>query len=81
MLDGASNNNTMLVHLKTLLSARGLSMQFDPVDNQVQCYMHTIDLSSKVVIGNWPNDMEILGLDAAQECNLVVGLDVSTILA
>lgn len=61
----------MLVHLKTLLSARGLPTRFDPVNNRVRCYAHTIDLSSKAVVGSWPEDAEIPELDEAQGRNPV----------
>jgi hypothetical protein len=71
MLDGVSNNDTMLVHLKSLLTARHLPMRFHPVNNQVRCYAHTINLSSKAVVGNWPDDVENLDLDKAQVCNPV----------
>jgi hypothetical protein len=55
-MDGASNNDTMLTHLKTLLMDCGISTHFDPIDNWVCCYVHTIDLSCKAVVGHVPDD-------------------------
>lgn len=49
-LDGASNNNTMLAHLKNLLDGRGIPTGFDPIDN----WVHTIDLGCKVVVRKGP---------------------------
>lgn len=77
-MDGASNNNTMLVHLQKLLIACEALTWFHPVDNRVQCYVHTIDLACKVVIGQLPDDMVIQDCDEAESrhpvaltCNVV----------
>jgi hypothetical protein len=71
MLDSASNNDTLLVHLKSLLTAHDLPTWLHPVNNWVRCYVHIINLSSKAVVGNWPNDAENVDLDEAQVCNPV----------
>jgi hypothetical protein len=55
-LDGASNNDTMLTHLKSLLVGRGIPTRFDPVNNRIYCYAHIIDLGCKAVVGNLPYD-------------------------
>jgi hypothetical protein len=65
-MDGASNNNTMLVHLQKLLIAREALTQFHPVHNQVQCYVHTINLACKAVVGQLPNNMVIQDCDEAE---------------
>jgi hypothetical protein len=44
---------------------------FIQLNNRVQCYVHIIDLSSKAVVGNWPDDAENVDLDEAQVRNLV----------
>jgi hypothetical protein len=69
MLDGASNNNTMLVHLQRLLTACKVMTQFHPADNQVQCYAHTIDLACKAVVAKWPHDADLQGYDESKACN------------
>jgi hypothetical protein len=70
-MDGASNNNTMLVHLQKLLIARKAPTRFDPVNNWVQCYVHTIDLACKAVVGQLPDDMVIQDCDEAESCRPV----------
>jgi hypothetical protein len=70
-LDGASNNDTMLTHLKNLLDERGIPTRFDPIDNRVRCYAHTIDLGCKAVVGNWPDDAEVEGYNHNQIRNPV----------
>ena len=70
-LDGASNNYTMLTHLKDLLDERGIPTRFDPINNRVRCYVHTIDLGCKAVVRNWPDDAELKGYDRDQIHNPV----------
>ena len=49
----------MLAHLATLLKVHGIPTHFDPSDNQVWCYAHTIDLSCKAVVANLHNSEEL----------------------
>ena len=49
----------MLAHLATLLKVRSILTHFDPSDNQVWCYAHTIDLSCKAVVANLHNSEEL----------------------
>ena len=56
MMDGTSNNFTMMVHLETILKACGI--WFDARDRQVVCY----DLASKAAIGKLP-DKDNLGVN------------------
>lgn len=51
-MDGASNNDTMLVKLAKLLGARDIS--FDPVDRRMSCFAHIVDLSSGRVLKELP---------------------------
>ena len=48
MLDGASNNDSMLEHLVLLLES--WNIRFDACDRRVTCYAHTIDLVSKSIV-------------------------------
>ena len=57
-MDGASNNGSMLEHLKVLLTKRGIPTHFDPIDNRVWCHAHTVDLCRKAVVGRLPDDAE-----------------------
>jgi hypothetical protein len=68
-MDGASNNDTMLVHLQKLLIAHKAPTRFDPINNRVQCYAHTIDLACKAVIGQLPDNMVIQDCDEAESCH------------
>lgn len=67
MLDGASNNDTMLAHLATLLESRDI--HFDPDDRRVACFVHTIDLASKAVILD--ANAESQGSPVTLACNVV----------
>jgi hypothetical protein len=53
-MDSVSNNVTMMTHLSILLKSRGID--FDVCDRQVICYVHCIDLASKVAIRTLPNE-------------------------
>jgi hypothetical protein len=76
-MDGASNNNTMIVHLQKLLIAFKALTRFHPVDNRVQCYVHTIGLACKAVIGQLPDDMVIQDYDEAEShCPVALACDV-----
>ena len=52
-MDNASNNDTMMKSLETLLAAHDIP--FDAVDRRVMCYAHIIDLSSRRVIRSVDN--------------------------
>ena len=62
-LDGVSNNNMMLVHLKNLLNKRGILTWFDLVNDQIHCYAHVINLGCKAVVNNWPDNKELKEYD------------------
>ena len=47
-MDNASNNNTMMREISSLLSER--EIVFDAVDLRVMCYAHVVDLASGRVI-------------------------------
>ena len=68
-LDGASNNDSMLVHLMNLLVDCSLPTHFDPINNQVWCYTHVINLVCKVVINNLSSLVELPDLIEGQKQN------------
>jgi hypothetical protein len=65
-LDNAANNKTMMESLARKLEAREIS--FDPVDRQIMCFAHVIDLASGRVIRG------IEGDNAGSETSNPIGL-------
>jgi hypothetical protein len=61
----------MLKHLKTLLKSCGILTHFDPINNWVYCYAHTINLSCKAVVGLIPDDAEEAQDDEPLSCHPV----------
>ena len=67
MLDGASNNDSMLEHLLLLLESQNII--FDAHNHQVMCYAHTINLVSKSIVKVADNKSR--GYPIALACNII----------